>query len=66
MAAERFGVGSMTPLTINNSRPADRTRPPDVPHYRTAPTTRPMPSPAPTAPERDPLLTLLRHLIADG
>jgi hypothetical protein len=66
VAAERFGVGSMTPLPTNNSRPADRTRPPDLPHYRTVPTTRPMPSPAPTAPESDPLVALLRHVIADG
>jgi len=66
VAAERFGVGSMTPLTMNNSRPADRTRPPDVPHYRTVPTSRPMPSSVPPAPEPDPLVVLLRHVIADG
>jgi hypothetical protein len=65
-AAERFGVGSLAPLTTNTSRPANRTRAPDVPHYRTVPTKRPMPSPVPTAPEPDPLLALLRHLIADG
>jgi hypothetical protein len=63
VAAARFGVGSMTPLTTNNSRPADRTRPPDVPHYRTVPTKRPMHSPAPTAPEPAPLLALLRHML---